>query len=136
MNTPVHALENRGVRGNLVGYMVYGDYRDSTPASRIIDGVANGDVDVAIVWGPLAGYFAKRSKVPLDIVPVFAGLDLPSAEIRLRHRDGCPTRRHDVQVAPMKTTPSTRKTYARAMQLLHFCDEMFWVGGRPAACSS
>jgi mxaJ protein len=78
VNTPpVHALENRGVKGNLVGYMVYGDYRDSTPASRIIDGVANGDVDVAVVWGPLAGYFARQAKVPLEVVPVSPKLDLP-----------------------------------------------------------
>jgi mxaJ protein len=78
VNTPpVHALENRGIKGNLKGYMVYGDYRQPNPAARIVDGVANGDVDVAVVWGPLAGYFAKRSKVPLDIVPVSPKLDLP-----------------------------------------------------------
>ncbi len=78
VNTPpVHALANRGVRGNLVGYTVYGDYRQANPASRIIDAVAHGDVDVAIVWGPLAGYFAKRAPVPLDVVPVSPKLDLP-----------------------------------------------------------
>jgi ABC-type amino acid transport substrate-binding protein len=32
--------------------------------------VANGDVDVAIVWGPFAGYFAKNQPVALHIVPV------------------------------------------------------------------
>jgi mxaJ protein len=74
---PVHALSNRGITKNLVGYMVYGDYRQPNPAARIIDGVAHGDVDVAIVWGPLAGSVAQRSPVPLDVVPVSPRLDLP-----------------------------------------------------------
>jgi mxaJ protein len=39
--------------------------------------VARGSVDVAIVWGPLAGWFAKQSPVALDVVPVSPQLDLP-----------------------------------------------------------
>jgi len=35
-----------------------------------VDAVARGDVDVAVVWGPCAGYFAPRSGVPLEITPV------------------------------------------------------------------
>jgi mxaJ protein len=39
--------------------------------------VADSEVDVAIVWGPLAGYFAKRSSVPLRVEPVSPEIDLP-----------------------------------------------------------
>ena len=74
---PAHALANRGMTQNVVGYTVYGDYRQPHPASKIVDAVANGDVDLAIVWGPLAGYFAKRSAIPLDITPVQPRVDLP-----------------------------------------------------------
>lgn len=78
VNTPpAHALANRGMVGNLAGYTVYGDYRQANPAARIVDAVANRAVDVAVVWGPLAGFFAKRSAVPLDIVPVSPRVDLP-----------------------------------------------------------
>jgi mxaJ protein len=78
VNTPpVHALTNRGIGRNLVGFTVYGDYRRANPASQIVDAVIDGRVDVAVVWGPLAGYFAKLSKVPLDVVPVSPQLDLP-----------------------------------------------------------
>jgi mxaJ protein len=78
MNTPpVHALANRGIRGNLKGYLVTGDYRQPNPPARIIDGVAKGEVDVAIVWGPLAGYFAEKQPVPLKIVPVTPQIDPP-----------------------------------------------------------
>jgi mxaJ protein len=74
---PVHALGNRGIRGNLKGYSVFGDYRQPNPPAQIIDAVAKGEVDVAIVWGPLAGYFAKRQPVALDIKPVSPQIDLP-----------------------------------------------------------
>ena len=74
---PVHSLGQRGIRGNLKGYLVYGDYREPNPPARIIDAVAKGEVDVAIVWGPLAGYFAAREPVPLDITPVSPQVDLP-----------------------------------------------------------
>jgi mxaJ protein len=39
--------------------------------------VAKGEVDVAIVWGPLAGYFAQRQSVALDLVPVSPQIDAP-----------------------------------------------------------
>ncbi len=74
---PAHALANRGITQNIVGFTVYGDYRQPNPAARIIDAVSRGDVDVAVAWGPLAGYFAKRSGTPLEIVPVSPQLDLP-----------------------------------------------------------
>jgi mxaJ protein len=67
---PAHALSRRGVIDNVVGYMVYGDYHANSPSSAIVAAVAHGDVDVATVWGPLAGYFAAREPVALDLVPV------------------------------------------------------------------
>ncbi|HEY0544463.1 MAG TPA: substrate-binding domain-containing protein [Pyrinomonadaceae bacterium] len=74
---PAHALTNRGIITNVKGYMVYGDYAQESPAANIIDAVARGEVDVAIAWGPLAGYFAKRARVQLEIVPVAPQIDQP-----------------------------------------------------------
>ena len=74
---PVHALSRRGITGNLVGYSVFGDYAQENPPARIIDAVISRDVDLAVAWGPLAGYFAKRSPVPLEIVPVSPAVDPP-----------------------------------------------------------
>ena len=74
---PVHALDKRGIRGHLKGYLVYGDYRQPHRPSAIVEAVANGDVDVAIVWGPLAGYFAKKQHTALEITPVSPQIDLP-----------------------------------------------------------
>ncbi len=74
---PAHALSRRHIVGNVKGFTVYGDYSQPNPPARIVDAVAKGDVDVAIVWGPLAGYFAKQSRVPLDVVPVSPQIDQP-----------------------------------------------------------
>jgi len=67
---PAHALAGRGIIVNVRGYMLYGDYRRPNPPAAIVEAVERGDVDVALVWGPLAGYFAARSPVPLRLEPV------------------------------------------------------------------
>jgi mxaJ protein len=72
---PGLALSRRGVIDNVTGYTIYTDYREPNPPARIIDAVVNGEVDVAVVWGPMAGYFAKQSKTPLTVVPVSPQLD-------------------------------------------------------------
>jgi quinoprotein dehydrogenase-associated probable ABC transporter substrate-binding protein len=74
---PAHALARRGIIDNVRGYTVYGDYRQDNPPARIIEAVARGEIDVAVAWGPLAGYFARRQGVPLEIVPVSPQIDLP-----------------------------------------------------------
>jgi len=74
---PAHALSRRNIIGNVKGFTVYGDYNQPNPPARIVDAVAKGDVDVAIVWGPLAGYFAKQSNVVLEVVTVSPQVDQP-----------------------------------------------------------
>ena len=74
---PAHALAQRGIVENVVGYSVYGDYALPNPPARIVEAVATGEVDVAVVWGPLAGYFAPRQRVKLALAPVTPEIDLP-----------------------------------------------------------
>lgn len=74
---PAHALANRGIVDNVKGYTLYGDYRDEAPPARLIEAVASGDVDVAVAWGPLAGYYAPKQKVPLTVTPVSPAIDVP-----------------------------------------------------------
>jgi mxaJ protein len=76
MNTPpAHSLARRGLIDNVRGYMLYGDYEKPNPPATIVAAVARGEVDVALVWGPLAGYFASLSSVALRIEPVTPTLD-------------------------------------------------------------
>jgi len=75
---PVHELAKRGIVDNVVGFDTF--YSPQNPPSRIIDAVASGKVDAAIVWGPAAGYFVMHQRVPLEVVPVPSGkTDLPFA---------------------------------------------------------
>jgi len=62
------ALSSRGIIDNIVGFTIMDT--DESPKGKIIDAVADGQIDVAIVWGPFGGYFAKREPVELEVVPV------------------------------------------------------------------
>ena len=73
---PAHALARRGIVGNVRGYSVYGDYRSPDPPMRLVDAVVNGEIDVAIVWGPFAGWAVRRG-APIQIAPVSPQVDLP-----------------------------------------------------------
>ena len=85
---PVHELGKRHIVDNVVGFNTF--YSAENPPSTIIDAVASGKVDVAVVWGPLGGYFAARQKVPMEVVPIPSKPgDLPMAfEIAMGVRKG------------------------------------------------
>lgn len=78
---PASALAQRGIVDNVRGFMLYGDYAQDSPPQAIVDAVARGTIDVAVVWGPLAGYFADRSRTSLQLTPVQPQVDgaLPMA---------------------------------------------------------
>jgi hypothetical protein len=67
---PVNALLSRGIVRNLVGYSIYGKLSEKNPPADLIQAVVSKNVDVAIAWGPMAGYFARHSSVPLTVTPV------------------------------------------------------------------
>jgi len=68
---PTHALAARGIIDNITGYPLF------DPNRNIVRAVADGEVDLAVVWGPQAAWFAKQQRVPLDLVPVSPQIDLP-----------------------------------------------------------
>ena len=91
---PTMALSHHGVVGNLRGY--FGWYNDDDRPEDIVNAVANDSVDVAIVWGPLAGYFAKHSKVPLKITPLGERDSL--ADVPFRYNIAMAVRRSDKEL--------------------------------------
>ncbi|WP_409192711.1 substrate-binding domain-containing protein [Bradyrhizobium sp. RDM4] len=70
---PAQALGDQGIVDNVRGYSIYGDYRQADPPARLLEAVENREIDVAAAWGPLAGYFAKLSPVPLTVTPIRDG---------------------------------------------------------------
>lgn len=55
-----------------VPYQMMNANPDYYPGQIVEQDLANGKIDVAVVWGPIGGYFAKRSKgeAPLRVVPL------------------------------------------------------------------
>ena len=67
---PTAALLKRGLVRNLDGYSIFGKLSEQNPSSDVVRAVADKAVDVAVVWGPLGGYFAEHSSAPLEATPV------------------------------------------------------------------
>lgn len=40
------------------------------PGRIVEDGLASGEIDVAFLWGPVAGFFASQSKIDMTVVPM------------------------------------------------------------------
>jgi mxaJ protein len=91
------ALAARGIIDNVIGYRLIGNYAASNPTARVIDAVARGEVDVAIVWGPVAGYFAPRAAMPLTVVPVTPDPD--TSGMRFSFAIAIGARHHDEALA-------------------------------------
>ena len=69
---PATALARRHLQNQIVGFDTTGE-----GAGSVIRAVADHKVDTAIVWGPLAGFFAK--KYPgLELTPVTPQVDPPA----------------------------------------------------------
>jgi len=102
---PAMALSHYGVVGNLTGYSTFFD-QDNRPED-IVKAVANQDVDLAIAWGPLAGYYAKQSKVPLVLTPLPAKDSL--SDTPFQYNIGIAVRRRDKEFKDSLNAVLTRR---------------------------
>ncbi len=59
------ALNDNGIIGNAKPYRIQRDL--NLPPSLMIDELGEGEIDVAVAWGPIGGYFGKESKVPMVV---------------------------------------------------------------------
>src|SRR5437870_1260075 len=81
----------------IVGLTGFGSFFNPDPRADhpqdIVEAVAKDSIDVAIVWGPLEGYWVKRAAVPLTMValpdsdPVSGMPFARSMAMGVRHRD-------------------------------------------------
>lgn len=75
-NSPIDFVFGRqGMIENVIGYSTFYDGRIDYP-EKIIQDVASGRIDVAVVWGPAAGYFVSQQPDVLTLAPV----DVPRLE--------------------------------------------------------
>jgi quinoprotein dehydrogenase-associated probable ABC transporter substrate-binding protein len=130
---PQSALAVRNIGAHITGFAMRTAGPEINPQGRIIDAVADGAVDVSFVWGPIAGYFAKRhgDKLKLDAVtedpkttgitfvyPMSVGVRKDSAALRDRLQAALDRHRADIAAIlasygiPTVTLPET--THAAA----------------------
>lgn len=67
---PALSLASRSANEHITGFPMWADESDPTPQGRIVDAVAAGEIDIAFVWGPFAGFFAKKHGAALRLEPI------------------------------------------------------------------
>jgi mxaJ protein len=65
---PTRTLDDHDLMANARPYRLQRDL--NFPPSQLVDDLVKGDIDVAIVWGPIAGYFATQASIPLVVMPI------------------------------------------------------------------
>ena len=77
---PEQSLALRGLADNLSLYSLFFDHLGTADRPlKLLEDLVAGVVDVAIPWGPLAGYFATQSDTPLRLVPLEDDASVPLA---------------------------------------------------------
>lgn len=113
---PAHALAARGIVRNVRGYSLYGAYTRPNPPLALVDAVVRGEVDVAIVWGPFAGWARSRGAPP-TLVPVLPQVDLPFLpfvyDIAMGVRRGDDSLRALLEAAMARRAPDVDRLLAR-----------------------
>ena len=67
---PATNLAVNGLLGNIKSYPLVVDTRFDAPTSAMIDDLEADRIDIAILWGPIAGYLAKHAKTPMKVMPL------------------------------------------------------------------
>ncbi|MEX0758098.1 MAG: substrate-binding domain-containing protein [Tistlia sp.] len=75
---PASLLVGRGLIGKARPYPLMVDARFERPGEKMIHDIATGEIDAGLLWGPIAGYYASKSEVPLTLLPLTAGPEEPA----------------------------------------------------------
>lgn len=74
---PATVMAENGLIGGAKSYPLTVDTRYDAPTRAMIDDIASGQVDGGVLWGPIAGYFAKNAKEPLKVIALTREHDAP-----------------------------------------------------------
>jgi quinoprotein dehydrogenase-associated probable ABC transporter substrate-binding protein len=104
---PVNLLVTHDLLANTKSYALVVDTRYESPAHQMLEDIANGDVDVGFLWGPIAGYYIKRDKLPLEmaVLPNEPGAPRMEYRIAMGVRTNEPEWRRRINTAILKLQP-------------------------------
>lgn len=70
-NTPPgNVLAMNGLLASVKPYPLVVDTRIDAPGAEMVHDLEKGEIDVALLWGPIAGFYAKRSSAKLAVTPL------------------------------------------------------------------
>lgn len=67
---PGSIMARNGLMAKAKPYPLMVDTRHESSTQSMIADLKSGEIDVAVLWGPIAGYFVKKSSEPLVLVPL------------------------------------------------------------------
>ena len=88
---PATNMAVNGLMANAKPYPLMIDTRFDSSAAAMIEDLNSGQIDAGILWGPMAGYYAKKASPPLHITPLIKETSGP----RLAYRIGMGVRPAD-----------------------------------------
>jgi quinoprotein dehydrogenase-associated probable ABC transporter substrate-binding protein len=88
---PATNMAVNGLMTNAKPYPLMIDTRYDSSAAAMIQDLMSGEIDAGVLWGPMAGYYAKKASPPLHITPLIKETSGP----RLAYRIGMGVRPAD-----------------------------------------
>ncbi len=67
---PATIMALNGLMGKAKPFHLVVDRRYTSPGERMVREISEGVLDAGLLWGPIGGYYAKRSDVPITVVPL------------------------------------------------------------------
>ncbi len=67
---PGNYMAVNGLMANAKPYPLVIDTRVDSSAAAMMQDLAKGDIDAGVLWGPMAGYYAKQANMPVTVVPL------------------------------------------------------------------
>jgi quinoprotein dehydrogenase-associated probable ABC transporter substrate-binding protein len=67
---PGNNMATNGLMANAKPYPLVVDTRVDSSAAAMMRDLETGDIDVGVLWGPMAGYYARQARSPMTVVPL------------------------------------------------------------------
>lgn len=80
---PATNLAVAGLMPNVRPFQLMVDRRFFSPAEDMVADINKGELDAGVLWGPIGGYYAKQSKVPLKVIPLVKEQQGPRMSYRI-----------------------------------------------------
>lgn len=108
---PSDLLVRHGLMAQARPYQLTVDTRIEQPAHQMIKDIASGAIDAGMVWGPIAGYYIHRDKLPLAMVPLKSEPGMPRLDYHIamgvRHNEPDWRRRINAEIHKQQSEITT-----------------------------